>query len=189
ADRHHAPHGPAGVAHGARGQAPQRRGPAEPDQRPDAPGVGQGRSHHADRRRRTFPRAHPWLAARVSAQLRARADAGAARGVQRGGWGLARRDARASGASRRTLVIERLGGAALRVYAAHRRRTLEGVARDGARVQEAALLDLVNAARGTAFGRSHRFEQIRSVADYQSRTPLGDYLRFQPLWTRAINDD
>ena len=86
-------------------------------------------------------------------------------------------------------MIERIGGAALRVYAAHRRRTLEGVARDAGRVQEAALLDLVNAARSTAFGRSHRFEQIRSVADYQSRTPLGDYLRFQPLWTRVINGE
>ena len=86
-------------------------------------------------------------------------------------------------------MIERVGGAALRVYAAHRRRTLEGVARDAARVQEAALLDLVNAARGTAFGRSHRFEQIRSVADYQARTPVGDYLRFQPLWNRAINGE
>jgi len=86
-------------------------------------------------------------------------------------------------------VIERVGGAALRVYQAHRRRALEGVARDADRVQEATLLDLVNSARGTAFGRSHRFEQIRSVADYQARTPLGDYLRFQPLWTRAINGE
>ena len=45
-------------------------------------------------------------------------------------------------------MIERVGGTALRVYAAHRRRALEGVARDAARVQEAALLDLVNAAVG-----------------------------------------
>jgi len=75
------------------------------------------------------------------------------------------------------------------VYASHRRRTLEGVARDAGRIQEAALLDLVNTARGTAFGRSHRFEQIRSVADYQARTPLGDYLRFQPLWNRAIHGE
>jgi len=45
-------------------------------------------------------------------------------------------------------VIERVEGAALRVYAAHRRRSLEGVARDAARVQETALLHLVRAARG-----------------------------------------
>ena len=47
----------------------------------------------------------------------------------------------------------------------------------------------MNAARETVFGRSHRFEQVRSVADYQARTPLGDYLRFQPLWTRALNGE
>jgi len=86
-------------------------------------------------------------------------------------------------------MIERVGGTALRVYAAHRRRALEGVARDAARVQEGALLDLVNAARSTAFGRSHRFEQIRTIADYQARTPLGDYLRFQPIWSRAIDGE
>ena len=40
-------------------------------------------------------------------------------------------------------MIERVEGAALRVYAAHRRRSLEGVARDAARVQETALLHLV----------------------------------------------
>src|SRR4029434_1815578 len=83
----------------------------------------------------------------------------------------------------------RVGAAALRGSQAHRRRAREGVARDAGRVQESTLLDLVNSARGTAFGRSHRFEQIRSVADYQARTPLGDYLRFQPLWTRAINGE
>jgi len=84
-------------------------------------------------------------------------------------------------------VIERAGGAALRVYAAHRRRVREGVARDAVRVQETTLLDLVRTARGTAFGRTHGFEDVRSVADYQQRTPLGDYLRFQSLWKRALD--
>jgi len=86
-------------------------------------------------------------------------------------------------------MIERVGSAALRVYAAHRRRALEGIARAAVRVQETALLDLVRTARGTNFGRSHRFDQIHSVADYQARTPLGDYLRFHPLWTRVLHGD
>jgi GH3 auxin-responsive promoter len=86
-------------------------------------------------------------------------------------------------------MIDRVGGAALGVYARHRRRALEGVARDAVRVQEAALLDLVRTARETNFGRAHRFDEIRSVADYQARTPLGDYLRFQPLWARALKGD
>jgi len=86
-------------------------------------------------------------------------------------------------------VIERVGGAALRVYTAHRRRALEGVARDAVRVQEATLLHLVRAARGTGFGRAHGFDEVRSVADYQARTPLGDYLRFQPLWNRVLDGE
>ena len=86
-------------------------------------------------------------------------------------------------------MIERIGGAAIRAYAAHRRRALEGVARDAVRVQEAALLHLVRSAEATEFGRSHGFDDIRSVADYQARTPLGDYLRFMPLWSRALEGE
>jgi GH3 auxin-responsive promoter len=86
-------------------------------------------------------------------------------------------------------VIERVGGAAIRAYATHRRRALEGVARDAVRVQEATLLHLVRSARATEFGRSHGFDDIRSVADYQARTPLGDYLRFMPLWSRAVEGE
>jgi len=86
-------------------------------------------------------------------------------------------------------VIERVGGAAIRAYAAHRRRALEGVARDAVRVQEATLLHLVRSARATEFGRSHGFDDIHSVADYQARTPLGDYLRFMPLWSRALEGE
>jgi GH3 auxin-responsive promoter len=86
-------------------------------------------------------------------------------------------------------MIDRVGGAALGVYARHRRRALEGITRDAVRIQETALLDLVRTARGTHFGRVHRFAETRSVADYQARTPLGDYLRFQPLWTRALKGE
>ena len=86
-------------------------------------------------------------------------------------------------------MIERVGGAAIRAYAAHRRRALEGVARDAVRVQEVTLLHLVRSARATEFGRSHGFDAIHSVADYQARTPLGDYLRFMPLWSRALEGE
>ena len=116
-----------------------------------------------------------------TAHARAKADAfdaAVSEGVET--WARRRREA---------LVIERVGGAALRVYAAHRRRTLEGVARDAARVQEAALLHLVRSACGTEFGRGHGFDGVRSVADYQARTPLGDYLRFQPLWNRVLEGE
>jgi len=41
----------------------------------------------------------------------------------------------------------------------------EGVARDAVRVQETTLLDLVRTARSTVFGRTHGFDDVRSVAD------------------------
>ena len=86
-------------------------------------------------------------------------------------------------------MIERVGGAAIRAYSAHRRRALEGVVRDAVRVQEATLLHLVRSARATEFGRSHGFDDIHSVVGYQARTPLGDYLRFMPLWGRALDGE
>jgi len=55
--------------------------------------------------------------------------------------------------------------------ASRRRRQLERTWRDVARVQEAALLNLVAAARDTEFGLVHGLSGVRSVADYQSRVP------------------
>lgn len=71
-------------------------------------------------------------------------------------------------------------------YAQQRRRAWERIWRDPCRVQEMTLLQMVAAARGTEFGRRHGFEGIRSVAAYQERVPLGEYLDFRPLWERAI---
>jgi hypothetical protein len=71
-------------------------------------------------------------------------------------------------------------------YARQRRKAWERIWRDPSRMQEVALLQMVAAACGTEFGRRHGFESIRSVAAYQERVPLGQYLDFRPLWERAI---
>jgi hypothetical protein len=71
-------------------------------------------------------------------------------------------------------------------YARQRRKGWERIWRDPSRMQEVTLLQIVAAARGTEFGRRHGFEGIRSVAAYQERVPLGEYLDFRPLWERAI---
>jgi hypothetical protein len=84
-------------------------------------------------------------------------------------------------------MITRAGGAALDWYAARRRRELERVLAEPAAAQEATLRRLVGAARDTEFGIAHGFDEIRSVADYQRRVPLRDYLAFRPLWDRALN--
>jgi hypothetical protein len=44
----------------------------------------------------------------------------------------------------------------------------------------------VATARDTEFGLAHGFARIRSVADYQTRVPLRDYLAFKPLWDAAL---
>ena len=71
-------------------------------------------------------------------------------------------------------------------YAQQRRRAWERIWRDPYRMQEMTLLQMVATARDTLFGRDHGFDGIRSVAAYQERVPLREYLDFRPLWNRAI---
>jgi hypothetical protein len=50
---------------------------------------------------------------------------------------------------------------------------------DPAAAQEALLLRFVAAARATRFGRAHRLDAIRSVAEFQQRVPLR---RYEEMW-------
>jgi hypothetical protein len=86
-------------------------------------------------------------------------------------------------------MIARGGAAVLQWYLPRRRRALERVARQAGAVQEAALLALVRRARDTAFGRAHGFDAIRSIADYQARVPVSDYLAHRPWWARALQGE
>jgi GH3 auxin-responsive promoter len=86
-------------------------------------------------------------------------------------------------------VIARGAAALLEWYLPRRRRALERVARQAGAVQEATLLSLVRRARDTDFGFAHGFDAIRTVADYQSRVPVADYLAFRPWWTRALQGE
>jgi GH3 auxin-responsive promoter len=83
-------------------------------------------------------------------------------------------------------MMRRAAGHLLGWWAARRRRALERAWRRPAGVQEEALLGLITAARDTEFGLAHGFAGIRSVAEFQERVPLRDYLGFQPLWERAV---
>ncbi len=74
-------------------------------------------------------------------------------------------------------------------YAGRRRRQIERVSREAARVQEATLLQLVAAARDTEFGLTHGLSAIRSVAEYQERVPVREYRYFQRLWERTLAGD
>lgn len=46
--------------------------------------------------------------------------------------------------------------------------------------QEKLLLSLVKTAEKTLFGRAHRFEEIKSVNDYQKNVPVADYEELKP---------
>jgi hypothetical protein len=84
-------------------------------------------------------------------------------------------------------LIARLGGPLLDRVAARRRRVLERVSREAIRVQEATLRAHVRTARDTEFGLAHGFASVRSVADYQTRVPLRDYLGFKASWAAALD--
>ncbi len=83
-------------------------------------------------------------------------------------------------------MIARVGGALLDGAVARRRRRLERVSRDAIRVQEQTLRAHLRTARDTEFGLAHGFASVRSVADYQTRVPLRDYLGFKPSWDAAL---
>jgi hypothetical protein len=86
-------------------------------------------------------------------------------------------------------MISLAAGSLLSWYAPRRRAAWETISRQAARVQERTLLQMVAAARDTAFGRAHDFAGICSVADYQARVPLRDYLGFQPMLARALQGE
>jgi hypothetical protein len=83
-------------------------------------------------------------------------------------------------------MIAGVGGPLLDWTAARRRRALERVSRQAIRVQEQTLLALVATARDTEFGLAHGFHAVRSVADYQARVPVRDYLGFKASWAAAL---
>jgi hypothetical protein len=71
-------------------------------------------------------------------------------------------------------------------YAGHRRRRLEAVWRKPVQTQEVALRALLWAASDTEFGLEHGFRSIRTVAQYQERVPLREYVDFKPSWERVV---
>jgi hypothetical protein len=73
-------------------------------------------------------------------------------------------------------MITRGAAAVLDWMVPRRRQAWEDASRRAIAIQERTLLDLVGRARRTVVGRDHGFDDIRTVADYQRRVPLRDYL-------------
>ena len=52
--------------------------------------------------------------------------------------------------------------------------------------QQDLLLDLVKTSEKTLFGREHRFETIKSIADFQNNVPIADYEDLKPYIEKVI---
>jgi hypothetical protein len=64
-------------------------------------------------------------------------------------------------------------------------RQFEGATRAVRAAQERKLRAILEANQDTVFGREHRFDQIRSIADYQLRIPIREYEALEPYVQRA----
>ena len=59
-------------------------------------------------------------------------------------------------------------------------------AKEPSKTQERALRDLVNKAKGTAFGQDHDFAHIKTYADFVLRVPVCDYEGLRPYVERVV---
>jgi hypothetical protein len=86
-------------------------------------------------------------------------------------------------------MIARGAAWALNRYLTHRRRAWERVSRDAMTLQEATLRSLVRCGRRTRFGREHDFDGAATIAAYQTRVPLREYLEFKPRLEQALEGE
>jgi hypothetical protein len=80
-------------------------------------------------------------------------------------------------------------GKALEAFVAFERRHFEKSCRSVRSVQEGVLLDFIRRNAGSEFGRTHKFELVKSVKDFQNALPVGDYDYFQPYVDRVVEGD
>ncbi|MPZ12992.1 MAG: acyl-CoA synthetase [Chloroflexi bacterium] len=77
-------------------------------------------------------------------------------------------------------------GWALRAFSQQAWKRFEAAARHAPQAQADLLFRLVRANQDSRFGRDHEFRNIRSLADYRSAVPIGDYERFRPYVDRIV---
>src|SRR5947207_5496533 len=90
-------------------------------------------------------------------------------------------------ATRRVLrfLLQKVVGKAVAVPVRRRLAQFEAATHDPRAVQEALLHDLLAHHAGTAFGRDHRFDAVRSVADFRRQLPVAGYDYFEPYLARV----
>src|SRR5262245_16194212 len=82
-------------------------------------------------------------------------------------------------------LLRRVVGKLLAVPVRRRLAAFDAATHDPKRVQEALLLDLIRHQADTAFGRDHRFNDIRTAEDFRRRIPVAGYDYAEPYLARV----
>jgi len=82
--------------------------------------------------------------------------------------------------------VTTLLGASLAATELGHNRRFERATADPGSAQAKVLLSLIRRNGGTAFGREHGFDSIRTPADFARRVPVRDYEAFRPYVERAV---
>ena len=61
--------------------------------------------------------------------------------------------------------------------------------RNAVKVQEDVFRKLIGQAKGTAFGRDHKFLEIRSYEDFKKQVPIRDYEQLKPYIERVVKGE
>ena len=77
-------------------------------------------------------------------------------------------------------MINFLKKTAAKIWAKKHVANTENFKKNAAEDQEKMILTMVKAAEKTLFGREHRFEEIKTVKDYQNHVPVRDYEALKP---------
>lgn len=77
-------------------------------------------------------------------------------------------------------MINFLKKTAAKIWAKKHVANTENFKKNAAEDQEKMILTMVKAAEKTLFGREHRFEEIKTVQDYQNHVPVRDYEALKP---------
>lgn len=76
-----------------------------------------------------------------------------------------------------------------KIYAAFNSRKINRWRKDAVSVQEKTFQKLIAAAKDTAFGRDHHFDEIKNYADFKERVPVRDYEGLRKYVDRIVEGE
>jgi len=83
------------------------------------------------------------------------------------------------------LFLDNVVAPAIALPIQFRLRRFEAATKEPQRVQEARLFEILRTQADTDFGRDHRFDTIRSVADFRNQLPIAGYEAVEPYMARV----